>query len=111
MKIKKLSKNLNESEMEEFIIDRSKSPRGIETQIGRTRTKSGTVVGENGFRKFEGLENRPLEGGDSVEAEPPPVINYNQEKRRKKLRHLGAKIDFSGEYSFCEYDTKQFGRK
>ena len=39
MEIKKLSKNLNESETKEFIIDRSKSPQEIETQIGRLAEK------------------------------------------------------------------------
>ena len=39
VEIKKLSKNLDESEMEEFIIDRSKSPQEIETQIDRSAEK------------------------------------------------------------------------
>ena len=38
-KIKKLSKNLNESEMKEFIIDRSKSDQEIENQIDRLAEK------------------------------------------------------------------------
>ena len=59
MKIKKLSKNLNESEMEEFIIDRSKSPQEIETQIGRLAEKfqeleqdQGSLSGEKSFKSL-----------------------------------------------------------
>ena len=39
VKIKKLSKKLNEGEMEEFIIDRSKSHQEVENQIGRLADK------------------------------------------------------------------------
>ena len=39
MEIKKLSKKLNEGEMKEFIVDRSKSHQEIETQIGRLAEK------------------------------------------------------------------------
>ena len=38
-RIKKLSKNLNESEVKEFIIDRSKSDQEIENQIDRLAEK------------------------------------------------------------------------
>ena len=72
-KIKKLSKNLNESEMKEFIIDRSKSPQEIETQIDRLAEKfqeleqdQGSLSEEKEFQEFGDLGNPPLESDDSV---------------------------------------------
>ena len=107
MKIKKLSKNLNESEMEEFIIDRSKSPQEIETQIGRSAEKfqeldqdQGSLTEEKEFQEVEDLGNPSLESDDLVNVEIPPIINYPKNKRRKKAESLEVKIDLGGKYSF-----------
>ena len=65
VKIKKLSKKLNEGEMEEFITDRSKSHQEIETQIGRMEEKfqeldqdQGSLSGGMGFKKLRTLAIR-----------------------------------------------------
>ena len=65
MKIKKLSKNLNESEMKEFIIDRNKSHQEIEIQIDRSaeefqelEQKNQVPLSEEGeFHEIGDLEN------------------------------------------------------
>ena len=82
VKIKKLPKRLNEGEMKEFIIDRSKSHQEIETQIGRLAEKfqeleqdQDTLSGENEFQEIEDLEIPPQESDDSAQVEIPPIIN------------------------------------
>ena len=117
-KIKKLSKNLKDSEMKEYIIDRSKSDQEIENQIERLAEKfqelernQVQIPEEIDFQEIEDLEPNSPESDESVEVEIPPIINYPQKKRRKKAEPLEVKIDLSGKYSFCEYAKKQFGRK
>ena len=98
--------NLNESEMEEFIIDRSKSPQEIETQIGRLAGKFQELEQKfrfhreekNEFREFEDSGNRLHGSDDSMEVGIPPIINYHQEKRRKKADPREVEIDLVGKY-------------
>ena len=84
--------------MGEFIIDRSKSSREIETQIGRSAAKfqeleqnRSPLSGGNEFRELEDSGNQPPESDDFGEVGIPPIINYPQEKRRKKAGPLEAK--------------------
>ena len=107
-KIKKLSENLNESEVKEFITGRSKSTQEMGTQIGRLAGKFQELERnqvptpeENEFREIEDLEQHPPESDDSVEVEIPPIVNYPQKKRRKKAEPLEVKIDSGGKYSFA----------
>ena len=72
-KIKKLSKNLNESEVEEFIIGRSKSTQEMENQIGRLAEKfqglernQAPMPWGNEFREIEDSEQHPPESDESV---------------------------------------------
>merc|ERR1712112_387524 len=102
------SKNLNESEMKEFIIDRSKSDQEIENQIDRLAEKfqelgrkQVQIPEENDFQEIEDLEPYSPESDEYEEVEVPPIINYPQKKRRKKAEPLEVKIDLSGKYSFA----------
>ena len=77
-----MSKNLNGSEMKEFIIDRTKPTQEIETQIGRLAEKfheleQNQVPSSDGneFHECEDMENQPPESGDSSEVGIPPIIN------------------------------------
>ena len=106
-RIKKLSKNLNESEVKEFIIDRIKSEQEIENQIDRLaekfqelERKQVQIPEENDFQEIEDLEPYSPESDEYEEVEVPPIINYPQKKRRKKAEPLEVKIDLGGKYSF-----------
>ena len=94
--------------MKEFIIDRSKSSREIETQIGRMAEKFQELEryqvptpGKDEFREFEDSGRHPPESDDSAEVEIPPIIKYPQKKRRKKADPLEVEIDLGGKYSLA----------
>ena len=100
VRIKKLSKNLSESEMKEFIIDRRKSPQEIDKQMGLLACKfleleqkiPAPLPDEDEFHEFEYLGDKPPESDDSAEVKIPPIINCHKRKEERKRIHLMWKL-------------------